>query len=148
MDDHGVNVGIIHGVGVNFGAKINCTLPILRELCTSSHTTVKPSVVQNRFYEDTSFVHMASKLLHWLRSYEVWIRCQSPKALVYDLVLAAPHRIRNLGISNCTLPILRELCTSSHTTVKPSVVQNRFYEDTQGRARPPGSGLKSTVANG
>lgn len=39
-----------------------------------------------------------------------------------------PHRIRNLGISNCTLPILQELYTSSH--VKPAVVQNRFYMDT------------------
>ncbi|KAA8642861.1 hypothetical protein EYZ11_009690 [Aspergillus tanneri] len=40
-----------------------------------------------------------------------------------------PHRIRNLGISNCTLPVLREL--SSLVTVKPAVVQNRFYVGTQ-----------------
>lgn len=36
-----------------------------------------------------------------------------------------PHRIRNLGISNCTLPLLKEL--SSQANVQPTVVQNRFY---------------------
>ncbi|PYH48487.1 putative aldo-keto reductase (AKR) [Aspergillus saccharolyticus JOP 1030-1] len=40
-----------------------------------------------------------------------------------------PHRIRNLGISNTDLPTLKELFT--HAQVKPSVVQNRFYADTQ-----------------
>ncbi|EAU30003.1 conserved hypothetical protein [Aspergillus terreus NIH2624] len=40
-----------------------------------------------------------------------------------------PHRIRNLGISNCTLPILKELYPL--VKVKPAVVQNRFYGDTQ-----------------
>ncbi|KAE8146646.1 NADP-dependent oxidoreductase domain-containing protein [Aspergillus avenaceus] len=40
-----------------------------------------------------------------------------------------PTRIRNLGISNCTLPILREL--HSRVNVKPAVVQNRFYAGTQ-----------------
>ncbi|KAB8264604.1 NADP-dependent oxidoreductase domain-containing protein [Aspergillus pseudonomiae] len=40
-----------------------------------------------------------------------------------------PHRIRNLGISNCTLPQLREL--SALVKVKPAVVQNRFYGGTQ-----------------
>lgn len=40
-----------------------------------------------------------------------------------------PHRIRNLGISNTTLPILRELV--SLAKVKPAVVQNRFYGGTQ-----------------
>lgn len=42
-----------------------------------------------------------------------------------------PHRIRNLGISNCSLPILAELDASPATKVKPAVVQNRFYEDTE-----------------
>ncbi|OOF96762.1 hypothetical protein ASPCADRAFT_206935 [Aspergillus carbonarius ITEM 5010] len=40
-----------------------------------------------------------------------------------------PHRIRNLGISNTSLPILKEVF--SHATVKPAVVQNRFYADTE-----------------
>lgn len=39
-----------------------------------------------------------------------------------------PHKIRNLGISNTTLPILERLSDSA--TVKPSVVQNRFYKET------------------
>ncbi|KAF5987118.1 d-xylose reductase protein [Fusarium bulbicola] len=39
-----------------------------------------------------------------------------------------PHKIRNLGISNTTLPILKAL--NDAVTVKPSVVQNRFYPDT------------------
>ncbi|KAK2789577.1 hypothetical protein FQN52_008068 [Onygenales sp. PD_12] len=38
-----------------------------------------------------------------------------------------PHKIRNLGISNTRLPLLQSLVTSPSTTIKPSVVQNRFY---------------------
>ncbi|KAL2828043.1 NADP-dependent oxidoreductase domain-containing protein [Aspergillus cavernicola] len=40
-----------------------------------------------------------------------------------------PHRIRNLGISNSTLPVLKEI--SSLAKVKPTIVQNRFYGGTQ-----------------
>ncbi|KAJ3517538.1 hypothetical protein NM208_g14691 [Fusarium decemcellulare] len=39
-----------------------------------------------------------------------------------------PHKIRNIGISNTTLPILQAL--NEAVTIKPSVVQNRFYRDT------------------
>lgn len=39
-----------------------------------------------------------------------------------------PHKIRNLGISNATLGVVQAL--DSSVTVKPSVVQNRFYPDT------------------
>ena len=39
-----------------------------------------------------------------------------------------PHRIRNLGISNTDLPTLRALCKAA--TVKPAVVQNRFFPQT------------------
>ncbi|KAL2004586.1 hypothetical protein VTN00DRAFT_3322 [Thermoascus crustaceus] len=42
-----------------------------------------------------------------------------------------PHRIRNLGISNVTLPVLEMLCTSPRVRVKPVVVQNRFYMATR-----------------
>jgi diketogulonate reductase-like aldo/keto reductase len=41
-----------------------------------------------------------------------------------------PHRIRSLGISNTTLSVLQSLFTSTTLTIKPSVVQNRFYPDT------------------
>lgn len=40
-----------------------------------------------------------------------------------------PHRIRNLGISNCSLGLVKEL--SSQVSVKPAVIQNRFYSATQ-----------------
>lgn len=40
-----------------------------------------------------------------------------------------PHRIRSLGISNVTLPVLQAIY--DHSTVKPSVVQNRFYPQTR-----------------
>lgn len=40
-----------------------------------------------------------------------------------------PHQIKALGISNVSLPILRELYKVSD--VKPSIVQNRFYPQTR-----------------
>ncbi|KAL1964365.1 hypothetical protein VTN77DRAFT_7050 [Rasamsonia byssochlamydoides] len=42
-----------------------------------------------------------------------------------------PHRIRNLGISNCPLPVLEALYSSPRVKVKPAVVQNRFYPATR-----------------
>ncbi|KAJ5957996.1 Aldo/keto reductase [Penicillium vulpinum] len=69
-------------------------------------------------YIDTVIIH--SPLSTLAQTLEAW----------QALETYVPHLIRNLGVSNCTLPILRELCTSSQTIVKPSVVQNRFYEDT------------------
>jgi len=41
-----------------------------------------------------------------------------------------PHRIRSLGISNTTLSVLQSLFTSPDLAIKPSIVQNRFYPDT------------------
>ena len=38
-----------------------------------------------------------------------------------------PHTIRNLGISNVTLPVLQALY--QNTTIKPAVVQNRFHDE-------------------
>lgn len=40
-----------------------------------------------------------------------------------------PHQIRHLGVSNISLPQLERLHAS--TTVKPAVVQNRFYPATR-----------------
>ncbi|KAF2641108.1 aldo-keto reductase-like protein [Massarina eburnea CBS 473.64] len=40
-----------------------------------------------------------------------------------------PDKIRTLGISNVTLPILKAIYENS--TIKPSVVQNRFYPQTR-----------------
>ncbi|KAM3566426.1 hypothetical protein ARSEF4850_000568 [Beauveria asiatica] len=39
-----------------------------------------------------------------------------------------PHKIRNLGISNATLGIVEAV--HNRVTVKPAIVQNRFYPDT------------------
>ena len=39
-----------------------------------------------------------------------------------------PDKIRTLGISNVTLPVLQAIYENS--TIKPSVVQNRFYSKT------------------
>ena len=39
-----------------------------------------------------------------------------------------PHKIHHLGISNVQLPLLKELYEAA--TIKPSVVQNRFYPAT------------------
>lgn len=39
-----------------------------------------------------------------------------------------PHQIRNLGISNTSLSVLKAL--HSEATVKPAVVQNRFHDRT------------------
>lgn len=60
----------------------------------------------------------------------------SPLQTIEDTITAwktletyVPHKIRNLGISNTTLPILKAL--NDAVSVKPSVVQNRFYPDTK-----------------
>lgn len=44
------------------------------------------------------------------------------------LEMYVPKMIRNLGISNVTLDILRELY--ENVEIRPSVVQNRFYKET------------------
>lgn len=40
-----------------------------------------------------------------------------------------PHKIKALGISNVTLPVVREIYNTCN--IKPSVVQNRFYAQTR-----------------
>ncbi|KAK5797354.1 hypothetical protein VI817_003645 [Penicillium citrinum] len=69
-------------------------------------------------YIDTLVIHSPLRTIDM--TLEVW----------QALETYVPHQIRNLGISNCSLPILAELNASSATKVKPAVVQNRFYEDT------------------
>lgn len=39
-----------------------------------------------------------------------------------------PNNVRNLGISNVTLPVLKALC--QEVEIKPAVVQNRFHAET------------------
>ncbi|KKK22449.1 aldo-keto reductase (AKR) [Aspergillus rambellii] len=68
-------------------------------------------------YIDTLVLH--SPLPTMAQTLEAW----------QTLETYVPHRIRNLGISNTSLPILEKL--TSVAKIKPAVVQNRFYGATQ-----------------
>ncbi|KAL3476468.1 NADP-dependent oxidoreductase domain-containing protein [Aspergillus californicus] len=86
----------------------------------SSLYNLRPSSVAesvDEAYIDTVLLH--SPLPTMAETIEAWTALET----------YVPHRIRNLGISNTTLPVLKEL--SSLGKVKPSVVQNRFYGGTQ-----------------
>lgn len=69
-------------------------------------------------YIDTLVIH--SPLRTMVETLEAWSALET----------YVPHQIRNLGISNCPLSVLRELNSSAHVKVRPAVVQNRFYGDT------------------
>jgi len=68
-------------------------------------------------YLDSLILH--SPLPTMAQTKEAWQACEEH----------VPHKVRNLGISNTTLTILEELYASAR--IKPSVVQNRFYRNTQ-----------------
>lgn len=68
-------------------------------------------------YIDTLVFH--SPLSTVEQTIEAWITAES----------FVPEVVRNIGISNCPLPVLKALCTSPAIKIKPSVVQNRFYPD-------------------
>lgn len=77
----------------------------------------------NEGWEDESYIDcvlLHSPLPTWKETLEAW------KALE-DFV---PHQVRKLGISNCHISVLRILCTSQSIKVRPTVVQNRFYQKT------------------
>lgn len=92
------------------------------------HTSIKSSLHNLRpskdavsvkdAYIDTLVMHSPLRTLD--QTLEAWLVLES----------YVPHSIRNLGISNCPLSVLRELNNSPRVTVKPAVVQNRFYRDT------------------
>lgn len=69
-------------------------------------------------YIDTLVIHSPLPTIN--QTLEAWLALET----------YVPHRIRNLGISNCPLPMLQKLFDSAGVVVKPAVVQNRFYEDT------------------
>lgn len=69
-------------------------------------------------YIDTLVIHSPLPTID--QTIEAWLALET----------YVPHRIHNLGISNCSLSVLRELNASPRVKVKPAVVQNRFYEDT------------------
>lgn len=92
------------------------------------HTSIKSSLHNLRpsadtgsvddAYIDTLVIHSPLRTID--QTIEAWLALET----------YVPHRIRNLGISNCPLSVLRELNSSPHVKVKPAVVQNRFYGDT------------------
>ncbi|KAJ5191989.1 uncharacterized protein N7498_010974 [Penicillium cinerascens] len=92
------------------------------------HTSIKSSLHNLRPSSDPASVddaYIDTLVIHSpLRTLEMTLEAWSA------LETYVPHRIRNLGISNCSLPVLREINDSPQVKVKPAVVQNRFYEDT------------------
>jgi diketogulonate reductase-like aldo/keto reductase len=70
-------------------------------------------------YIDTLVLH--SPLPTLSQTFEAWAAAES----------YVPHRIRNLGISNCDLKTLDALNSSPQIRVKPAVLQNRFYQDSR-----------------
>lgn len=92
------------------------------------HASIKSSLHNLRPAEDPGSVanaYIDTLVIHSpLRTIEMTLEAWQA------LETYVPHRIRNLGISNCSLPVLAELDASAATKVKPAVVQNRFHEDT------------------
>ncbi|KAJ9221661.1 NADP-dependent oxidoreductase domain-containing protein [Paecilomyces variotii] len=70
-------------------------------------------------YIDTVLLH--SPLPTMTQTLEAWAALET----------YVPHRIRNLGLSNCTLAVLEELYRSPQVRIKPAVIQNRFYPTTR-----------------
>ncbi|KIX09752.1 uncharacterized protein Z518_00833 [Rhinocladiella mackenziei CBS 650.93] len=68
-------------------------------------------------YIDTLVLHSALQSIN--ETMDVW----------HALEQYVPNKIRNLGISNCNLFTLMDVYERS--TIKPSVVQNRFYPSTK-----------------
>lgn len=88
---------------------------------TSSLLNLRPAVDTasvEESYIDTLVIHSPLRTLEL--TIDAWTALQT----------YVPSRIRHLGISNCSLPILSALCSSPKVTVKPAVVQNRFYDET------------------
>lgn len=90
------------------------------------HTSIASSLKNLRADEnpESESSYIDSLVLHsplptMAKTKEAWQACEQ----------YVPGKIRNLGISNTTLPILEELYATAK--IKPSVVQNRFHRDTQ-----------------
>jgi len=93
-------------------------------LDTQIHTSVASSLKNLRYDDSENASHIDCLLLH------------SPLPTIDQtlqawklLELYVPDKIRSLGISNVTLPILQAI--HENATIKPSVVQNRFYPQTR-----------------
>lgn len=82
-----------------------------------SWTSNSPSDSDNQSYIDTLVLH--SPLASIDETMEAWGTLEG----------FVPSKIRNLGVSNCNLFTLMDIC--ERATVKPAVVQNRFYSNTK-----------------
>ena len=98
-------------------------LPIAAQV----HASIKSSLWNLRATETPSSdddTYLDALVLHsplptMAETLEAWRACEE----------YVPHKIRNLGISNCWLPVLAALFREAK--VKPAIVQNRFYSDTE-----------------
>ncbi|KAI4656865.1 uncharacterized protein J4E78_006756 [Alternaria triticimaculans] len=93
-------------------------------LYTQMHTSVASSLRNLRYNESDDESYVDCLLLH------------SPLPTIDQTLQAwkllesyVPDKIRSLGISNVSLPILQAI--HENATIKPSVVQNRFYPQTR-----------------
>ncbi|KAI0406294.1 putative aldo-keto reductase [Xylaria palmicola] len=89
------------------------------------HASVSSSLA-NFTFDDPASAYIDSLVLH-----------SPPSSRFSDLLSVwkametyVPHRIRQLGISNTDGPVVSMLCTSPDVSVRPAVVQNRFYPET------------------
>ncbi|KAI1175743.1 putative aldo-keto reductase [Nemania sp. FL0916] len=90
------------------------------------HASVSSSLTHFTF-DDSATAYIDSLVLH-----------SPPSSHFSDLVKVwkafetyVPRRIRQLGISNTDLHVVGRLCSSPDISVRPAVVQNRFYPATQ-----------------
>ncbi|KAI0513182.1 NADP-dependent oxidoreductase domain-containing protein [Xylaria bambusicola] len=90
------------------------------------HASVASSLA-NFTFEDSVSAYIDSLVLHSPPSREF-----SDLVTVWKtLETYVPHRIKQLGISNTDLAVVHGLCTSPDVSVRPAVVQNRFYPATR-----------------
>ena len=92
-------------------ASVESSLEHLKPTETGSNSLGSPS------YIDTVVLH--SPLATIDETMEAWQTLE-------DYV---PDRVRNLGISNCNLFTLMDIC--ERATIKPAIIQNRFYPSTR-----------------
>ncbi|KAI0472461.1 NADP-dependent oxidoreductase domain-containing protein [Xylaria cf. heliscus] len=90
------------------------------------HTSISSSLA-NFTFDDSATPYIDSLVLHTPPSNHFSDLLKVWKALETYV----PHRIRQLGISNTDLHVVSRLCTSPDVSVRPAVVQNRFYPATQ-----------------
>ncbi|KAI3340431.1 NADP-dependent oxidoreductase domain-containing protein [Ustulina deusta] len=90
------------------------------------HASVSSSLAHFTF-DDSADAYIDSLVLHSPPSHHFSDLLKVWKAMETYV----PHRIRQLGISNTDLHVVRRLCTSPDVSVRPAVVQNRFYPATR-----------------